>query len=112
MAEPTAWPDSRSRTDRCRRRVEALTGGGGRHLYFRHPGGIVRNRVGLAPGIDVRGDGGCVVAPPSVHPSGKRYAWVASHGPEDSPLARAPAWLLRQLGDGPDHGGQTRKESR
>jgi hypothetical protein len=90
--------------------LEALTGGGGRHLYFRHPGGLVRNRVGLAPGVDVRGDGGCVVAPPSVHPSGKRYAWVASHGPEDSPPARAPDWLLRQLGDGPGHGGPTRKE--
>ncbi len=90
--------------------LEALTGGGGRHLYFRHPGGLVRNRVGLAPGVDVRGDGGCVVAPPSVHPSGKRYAWVASHGPEDRPPARAPDWLLRQLGDGPGHGGPTRKE--
>jgi hypothetical protein len=47
--------------------VEARTGGGGRHVYFAHPGGVVRNKVGLAPGIDVRGDGGCVVAPPSVH---------------------------------------------
>ncbi|MGA8049920.1 MAG: bifunctional DNA primase/polymerase, partial [Burkholderiales bacterium] len=34
------------------RTVEALTGGGGRHLYFAHPGGKVGNRVGLFPGID------------------------------------------------------------
>ena len=57
--------------------VEALTGGGGRHFYFSHPGGLVPNRAGIAPGIDVRGDGGCVVAPPSVHSSGRRYAWAA-----------------------------------
>ena len=44
--------------------IEALTGGGGRHLYFRHPGARTANRVGLVPGIDLRGDGGCVVAPP------------------------------------------------
>lgn len=47
------------------RTVEATTGGGGRHLYFEHPGGQVSNRAALAPGLDLRGDGGCVVAPPS-----------------------------------------------
>jgi hypothetical protein len=51
--------------------VEAVTGGGGRHLYFAHPGGLTRNRAGLAQGIDLRGDGGYVVAPPSIHPSGQ-----------------------------------------
>ena len=50
--------------------VEAITGGGGHHLYFAHPGGEVRNKVGLAPGIDLRGDGGYIVAPPSLHASG------------------------------------------
>ena len=44
--------------------VECRSGGGGRHLYFAHPGGLVRNKVGLAPGVDLRGDGGYVVAPP------------------------------------------------
>jgi hypothetical protein len=68
--------------------LEALTGGGGRHLYFRHPGARTANRVGLRPGIDLRGDGGCVVAPPSVHPSGRRYAWRAGHAPDE--LAAAP----------------------
>jgi len=75
------------------RTLEALTGGGGRHLYFTHPGGVVRNRVGLAPGIDLRGDGGCVVAPPSVHPSGRRYAWVEGRGPDDALPAPMPRWL-------------------
>jgi hypothetical protein len=75
--------------------VEAKTGGGGRHLYFVHPGGAVHNRVGIAPGIDFRGDGGCVVAPPSVHPSGRRYQWVPPRSPQEMELAALPPWLLR-----------------
>ena len=78
--------------------VEVATGGGGRHLYFRHPGGRVSNRVGLRSGIDLRGDGGCVVAPPSVHPSGGRYAWVLSHSPDDVEIAPLPSWLLHRPG--------------
>ena len=74
--------------------VEARTGGGGWHLYFEHPGYPVRNRVGIRQGIDLRGDGGYVVAPPSVHPSGKRYAWLPGHSPEERRLAPLPGWLL------------------
>lgn len=73
--------------------VEAVTGGGGRHLYFRHPGGEVRNRAGIAPGIDLRGDGGVIITPPSLHPSGRRYAWVSGRGPDKIPLADMPLWL-------------------
>jgi hypothetical protein len=73
--------------------LESITGGGGRHVYFSHPGGEVRNRVGIVPGIDLRGDGGCIVAPPSVHPSGKRYRWVKGRAPGEIPLARLPDWL-------------------
>lgn len=51
-----------------------ITGSGGLHLYFRHPGGRVPNRVGLYPGIDLRGDGGLVVCPPSLHAQGS-YRW-------------------------------------
>jgi hypothetical protein len=80
------------------RTIESRTGGGGRHLYFSHPGEPVANRVGLRPGIDLRGDGGCVVAPPSVHPNGKRYAWAAGCSPDEASLAPLPHWLLRTLG--------------
>jgi hypothetical protein len=90
--------------------VEALTGGGGRHIYFRHPGGTVRNKVGLVRGIDIRGDGGLVVAPPSIHPSGRHYAWRTGHDPKDGQLAELPDWLLRlttgggeRRGHPPDH---------
>jgi len=77
------------------RTVEAITGGGGRHVYFAHPGADLRNRTGLAPGIDLRADGGMVVAPPSRHASGRRYAWKASHRPDDTVLAPMPGWLLQ-----------------
>jgi hypothetical protein len=74
--------------------VEAETGGGGRHLYFAHPGDLVPNRAGLAQGIDLRGDGGYVVAPPSRHPSGQLYAWAPGRSPDESALAALPRWLL------------------
>ncbi len=86
--------------------VEALTGGGGRHLYFAHPGGVLRNKVGLAPGIDLRGDGGMVVAPPSIHASGRPYAWEISHHPDETRLAPMPAWLVTLARGDRDHPGQ------
>ncbi len=75
------------------RTVESITGGGGRHVYFSHPGGEVHNRVNIEPGIDLRGDGGCIVAPPSVHPSGKRYRWKKGCAPGEVALAHLPDWL-------------------
>jgi hypothetical protein len=77
--------------------MEVITGSGGRHLYFAWPeGATIRNdQAGrLGPGLDVRGDGGQVVAPPTVHPNGRRYEWELS-----SPLAPAPApgWLVALL---------------
>ena len=82
------------------RTVEAVTGGGGRHVYFSHPGGTVHNRVGLLPGLDIRGDGGCVVAPPSTHASRRPYVWRAGHSPDLLPLAPMPAWPLELIRDG------------
>jgi hypothetical protein len=80
--------------------IEAITGGGGRHLYFTHPGGLIRNRTGLAQGIDLRGDGGYIVAPPSIHPSGRAYTWAEGHSPEEAVLAALPGWLLTPSGGG------------
>jgi hypothetical protein len=60
--------------------LACLTGGSGLHLYFSHPQYCeVRNRIGLFPGIDIKADGGRIVAPPSRHASGKSYAWASSH---------------------------------
>ncbi len=74
--------------------VTSHTGGGGRHLLFAHPERYVPTRAGIAPGIDVRGDGGYIVAPPSLHVSGKRYAWAIGRDPDELAIAPAPAWLL------------------
>jgi Bifunctional DNA primase/polymerase, N-terminal len=70
---------------------EAITGGGGRHLYFRYSGPVACSAGKVAPGLDVRGDGGYVVAPPSIHPNGRAYCWSVDSADE---LATAPDWLL------------------
>ena len=59
------------------------TGGGGLHCYFRMPDGCegVGNSAGrLGAGVDVKTSGGMVVAPPSLHESGKRYWWLTGDG--------------------------------
>jgi hypothetical protein len=87
--------------DRLPTTVECLSGGGGRYPYFAHPGGLVRSKVGLAPGVDLRGDGGYVVAPPSLHASGLRYGWAGDRRPEMADLAPLPDWVLRQAVEEP-----------
>lgn len=74
-----------------------LTGGGGLHYYFRHPGCDLRNRAGILPGVDLRANGGYVVAPPSLHESGREYTWEASARVDEVPLADIPGWLMRLL---------------
>jgi hypothetical protein len=68
--------------------------GNGAHYYFRWPEGqIVRNSTGkLGERLDVRGDGGFVVIPPSIHPNGAPYAYT-----EQRPIADAPRWLLDRI---------------
>ncbi len=69
---------------------------GGWQQFFRHPGNVhIGNRAGLKPGLDVRGDGGYVIVPPSVHASGRRYEWKTA--PSDLPLAPLPDAVLRLL---------------
>ena len=45
----------------------------GFHRYYRHPGGTVRNKARIREGVDIRADGGYVLGPGSVHPSGITY---------------------------------------
>jgi hypothetical protein len=67
--------------------------GNGRHLIFRHPGGRVANSAGaVARGIDVRGDGGYIVAPPSLHVTGAQYEW--EHAADICPVAPLPDWFF------------------
>lgn len=89
--------------------VRALTPGGGVHVFLRHPGRPIATRKGVLPGMDVRGDGGFVVAAPSQHANGGRYHWDVDCHPEDAPVADCPAWLLPALEapvEGPTHVGE------
>jgi len=74
--------------------ARARTGGGGIHLFFRHPSGTeIRNSAGLlGAGLDVRGEGGYVVVPPSR--TRGPYRWV-----DTSPFAEA-SWLVERLSEG------------
>jgi putative DNA primase/helicase len=77
---------------------EVLTGGGGRHVYFRHPGVTVRVGANvLGRGVDVKAEGGYVVAPPSSHISGNAYTWEVTRDADDVQLADVPAWMLGLL---------------
>jgi len=73
--------------------VSARTPRGGYHLWYRttHP---VRNSASkVAPGIDIRGDGGYIVAPPSR--TDRLYEWIKPPGRTE--IAAAPEWLLERL---------------
>lgn len=67
----------------------------GCHYYFRAPvGAAIRNSAGIVgKGLDIRADGGYVVAPPSLHLSGLLYEWLAP----EQPLADVPPWMLQKL---------------
>jgi len=68
---------------------------GGQHLYFKHPSFRVGNgRRALPSHIDVRGDAGYVLLPPSLHPSGRRYRWDGGTT-EIADLPRAALEALR-----------------
>jgi len=72
--------------------IESITAKG-RHIYLRYPESRdVRNSASkVATGIDIRASGGYAILPPSLHPSGRRYAWSVDSA---NALAEAPPWLL------------------
>jgi replicative DNA helicase len=72
------------------------TGGGGQHYLFAYPHGFdIRNSSGkVGPGLDIRAEGGYIVAPPSLHESGNHYEWDKSTPPSQTQLANCPKWLF------------------
>jgi hypothetical protein len=81
-----AWLDENSHRMPQTRTIR--TASGGLHIYLRHPGQRVKNSNDkIAPGIDVRGDGGYVIVPPS-----PGYSLA-----DDAPMAEVPEWLLAVL---------------
>jgi hypothetical protein len=69
----------------------------GAHYYFLPTGS--GNKAGFLPGLDWRGSGGYVVAPPSVRSEGNRYEWQVM--PKEQPLEKAPSWLVGLLNPKP-----------
>lgn len=72
--------------------VTSQTGRGGWHLFCKYPGVAVKTCAGILPHVDIRGDGGYVVMPPSLHENGNRYQWVIP--PENAGFADLPQWVL------------------
>jgi Bifunctional DNA primase/polymerase, N-terminal/AAA domain len=82
-AEHCALPDT----------LQAMSPSGSIHYYFKHPGFDIKNSASaIASGVDVRGDRGMVVAPPSVKPGNGAYTWR-----NNLPIADAPQWLLERI---------------
>jgi len=75
--------------------VQCITGRGGYHLYYQYDGTDIKNRAGILDGVDVRGEGGYVIAPPSMHPNGTEYQW--EDAPDEIPLAQIDETVRRFL---------------
>jgi hypothetical protein len=78
-----------------------VTGGGGQHIFLRSGGRVKSRSNSLGPGVDVKCMGGYVLAPPSIHASGRRYMRDAGADISDTPIADAPSWLV-VLADPPE----------
>jgi Bifunctional DNA primase/polymerase, N-terminal/Primase C terminal 1 (PriCT-1) len=68
------------------------TGSGGEHIIFEYVAGVGSSANKLGAGLDIRGDGGLIIAPPSRHETGRHYGWI-----NDGPIAEAPGWLAAML---------------
>ena len=75
---------------------ESRTASGGRHTFFRSTIPVA-NRVGWLDGVDVRGDGGYIVAPPSVLADGSRYEWLTSPTDLEAPITNEDDPNVEQL---------------
>jgi Bifunctional DNA primase/polymerase, N-terminal len=66
------------------------TGSGGQHYYFSHVFTAAKGTNALGPGIDIKSDGGFILAPPSVHPNGTPYRWETT----DQEPGDLPPWMV------------------
>lgn len=84
--------------------ASSYSGGGGLHVWFRHPGQGIYVPSGdglLGPNGDVKADGGWITVPPSMHASGQPYTWGAAL--DDTPMALLPGWAPGAI----DHAKET-----
>lgn len=77
--------------------VQSNTGGGGQHYYFKYNKNIKNGNNIFGNGLDCKSDGGYIIAPPSLHRSGKHYEWITDQSPFEYEMAEAPEWMLRAI---------------
>lgn len=85
----------------------AITGRGGYHYYFRSDEKI-KNATNILPGIDIRGEGGYVIAPPSIHQNGNSYQWELD--PDDIDIHFADEHVMALINNRPENGSIAQKE--
>ena len=89
---------------------ESITGSGGYHLIFRANGTDIRNTASsIAPGVDIRGTNGQIIAPPSIHPNSNFYRWDDGCAPWECDVADAPEWLVKLSFEATKGRGETDK---
>jgi hypothetical protein len=89
---------------------QQTTGGGGRQLFFRAPADWRAPTNKTPIGVDIRGQGGFAVLPPSAHVSGQHYAWKDGAAPWECEIAAAPPWLLQAVSELVErYGGDTER---
>jgi P4 family phage/plasmid primase-like protien len=82
---------------------EAITGGGGRRIFYRIPNGMVLKKFAVVDRSEehaecaLLGEGQQTVMPPSIHPNGALYRWVEGHSPDDIECADAPSWMTERM---------------
>lgn len=76
---------------------QQVTGGGGRQLFFRGSSTweAPTNRTKI--NVDIRGQGGFAVLPPSLHDSGRNYSWKVGCAPWEIEICDAPDWLMEAV---------------
>jgi hypothetical protein len=73
------------------------TGGGGKQILFRAPAGWMPPTCKTSIGVDIRGQGGFAMLPPSMHESGTPYKWDAGLEPWEAEIMEAPQWLCDEI---------------
>ena len=87
---------------------EQQTGGGGIQLFYRAPLGWVPPTCKTSIGVDIRGQGGFAMMPPSTHQSGNTYRWKDGCAPWEMDIAPAPQWFCDQITQlAVEHGGSS-----
>jgi hypothetical protein len=81
---------------------EVRTGGGGSHLWFGEHDQVSSGVV--APGIDLKSEGGLIVVPPSMHVSGHRYLWRPGGAPSDLRMPPLPGWVAEEAASSGESG--------